>query len=226
MRTASAARSVVLGIIALTMIACSAGPGSDTLPPEATTPSAATTRDERVEDRGVTTTTSPTPQSSPTASDTPPPDTPTLPASVTVLPTAETTPAITPTATPGVATATSSSARALILTDSGCSTSYLAVPADLPPEVVVRNEGNQPLVFTVPRFAISVQLLPGQRSTVPINPYVEGSFDYFCLDALAHEAVGGHQGIGLVACPIDPVTLSGVAQSSGILEVERHQEAG
>lgn len=225
MRTASAARSVVLGIIALTMISCSAGPGSDTSAPEATTPSAAPARDERVEDRGVTTTTSPTPQSSPAASNTPD-ATAGASASATVLPTAEPTLATPPTATPGVATATSSSARALILTDSGCSTSYLAVPADLPPEVLVRNEGNQPLVFTVPRFAISVQLLPGQRSTVPINPYVEGSFDYFCLDALAHEAAGGHQGIGLVACPIDPVTLSGVAQSSGILEVERHQEAG
>jgi len=114
----------------------------------------------------------------------------------------------------------------LELLDSGCSVTHIAVPADKPPLIKLANSGSGPLVFTVPKFAVSIHLAPNEGAEMPINPFLQGQFPYYCLDAETHTKIGGHDGIGIFACPLDPATLDGVALSKGSLSVEQHQRPG
>ena len=106
--------------------------------------------------------------------------------------------------------------------DATCLTEDLHIPADAPSEFVVEHQGDQPVVVTIPRQAISVLVAPGQREVVPLNPHVVGNFDYYCIDEATHLALGGHEGIGITACPLDPGSLVADGSSRGVLRLEQH----
>ncbi len=128
----------------------------------------------------------------------------------------------------GVACGTAASAPSgtetglLRVHDARCLTTTVHVPATAPSEFVVEHSGHEPVVVTIPRQAISVQVQPGGRVVVPLNPHLAGEFDYYCIDEPSHAALGGHEGAGLLTCPLDPGALIEAGSSQGMLHLERH----
>lgn len=114
----------------------------------------------------------------------------------------------------------------LLIRGDGCSTTRLELPAERPREIIVANGADEPMVFTIPRLAVGLALSPGERATLPINPFLMGEFDYFCLDAHTHLELGGHSSAGAFTCPLDPGDLHRAEASGGVLRVEQQRRPG
>lgn len=109
----------------------------------------------------------------------------------------------------------------VVLTERGCDRGELALPADRPPQLLVRNEAAEPMVITLPDISNFAVVEPGQRAALELQPYAWGTFQFFCLTERDHTAVGGAMS-GPFVCGIDAYTLRPVALSSGTLTIAQH----
>jgi Cupredoxin-like domain len=124
----------------------------------------------------------------------------------------------------------SSGARTLIdqtpvevtLTSWGCDAIQYTIPANHPPELLVRNQSSEPMVFAVTDFDQLVSVGPGEQATMPLQAFVWGRFSFLCMTEAAHDSVMGTRSTNPYYCGLDAFTLRPQALTEGKLVIEPH----
>jgi hypothetical protein len=110
----------------------------------------------------------------------------------------------------------------LVLSASGCSDSTVRIAADAEPVIHLANEAAEPMVVSVPKFALAVAVRAGRDAVVELPRYIMGDFALFCVTDVAHAAAGGHTSSTGLVCGLDDARLAPVALTVGRLVIEPH----
>jgi hypothetical protein len=108
------------------------------------------------------------------------------------------------------------------ITEWGCDSPQYTLPTGSAPEVLVRNLGDESMVFAVIDFDQLVRVAPGQQVTMPLQSFVWGTFNYLCMTEAAHDAVMGPIVPNQFNCGLDGFALRPRALSEGKLIIEPH----
>jgi hypothetical protein len=104
----------------------------------------------------------------------------------------------------------------------GCDSIRYVVPAESPPELLVRNHADESMVFAVTDFDQMIRVQPGQQMTMPLQAYVWGTFNFVCMTESAHDAATGMPAGSQYLCGLDAFVLRRHALTDGSLIIEPH----
>lgn len=110
----------------------------------------------------------------------------------------------------------------VILRPDGCDARRYTIAAGDRPELYVRNEAREPMVFAVTEFDQLVVVEPGEQVLMPVQAFVWGSFSYLCMTEAAHDAAMGGRSKSQFICGLDAFVLRPQALSEGELVIEPH----
>jgi hypothetical protein len=103
--------------------------------------------------------------------------------------------------------------------DGGCPAAQFFLPNTREPEILVANDADIPMVFSIPTMNRWVTVAPNTEASFALPRYIMGSFDFFCLSEEEHTRLGGGNPF---LCALEPRELAAVARSQGTFEIEMH----